>query len=185
MLIEFTSFENEQFGTVRATMIDNKPWFAAEDVCRALDIPSLSEALKRLDEDEKMTIGSNEGQYSLSIVNTVGLHYMISGLGKPEVKAFRHWITFEVIPAVRKMNVMSVAEQLIAHAQLLLEHDQRLDALEKRHNEMEKRIEGLEAKMNKRRSITEESLCLVLSLVSKELMDPETGKSECPDCTCG
>lgn len=46
-------FENEQFGNVRVVMKDDEPWFVAADVCRALDVGNPSQALTRLDEDEK------------------------------------------------------------------------------------------------------------------------------------
>ena len=55
-------FKNEQFGEIRIALIENEPWFVAVDVCRALEIGNSSQAISRLDADEKMiTPISNEG----------------------------------------------------------------------------------------------------------------------------
>ena len=48
-------FQNEQFGAVRITLIDGEPWFAASDVCKALEIKNAPQALSRLEEDERFT----------------------------------------------------------------------------------------------------------------------------------
>ena len=53
-------FENPEFGRVRTTVIDGEPWFVAADVCHALDIGNPSDALNRLDDDER-TLVSIEG----------------------------------------------------------------------------------------------------------------------------
>lgn len=50
---ELKTFENDRFGNVRVTMIDNEPWFVAADVCKALDLGNPSQAISRLDDDEK------------------------------------------------------------------------------------------------------------------------------------
>ena len=56
-------FKNEQFGEIRTALIENEPWFVAVDVCRALEIGNSSQAISRLDADEKMiTLISNEGR---------------------------------------------------------------------------------------------------------------------------
>lgn len=59
-------FKNEQFGEIRTALIENEPWFVAVDVCRALEIGNSSQAISRLDADEKMiTLISNEGRRML------------------------------------------------------------------------------------------------------------------------
>ena len=100
-------FQNEQFGAVRITLIDGEPWFAASDVCKALEIKNAPQALSRLEEDERFTtIISNDsaasGKSKLSFVNEAGLYSLILSSRKPEAKAFKRWVTHEVIPAIRK-----------------------------------------------------------------------------------
>ena len=138
---EMTVFENEQFGNVRVIERDGDPWFIAMDVCRALDIANTSDALMRLDDDEKMTIDLTDshsrqrgGAQSLKIINEPGLYALALSSRKPEAKAFKHWITHDVIPAIRKTGsyapTLSPAELLEAQANLLLEQDKRMKALE-------------------------------------------------------
>ena len=91
---------------VRAFLRNGEPWFVAADVCAALELGNVSQALKRLDDDEQ-TLISNEGQGFQSapahnIVNESGLYSLILGSRKPEAKRFKKWVTSEVLPAIRK-----------------------------------------------------------------------------------
>ena len=102
-------FSNDQFGNVRTMRINGEPWFVAADVCKALEISNPTMALDRLDPDEKMTLSLTEGHsgqrggaQQVNIVNEPGLYVLIIGSRKPEAKAFKRWITHEVIPTIRK-----------------------------------------------------------------------------------
>ena len=110
-------FEHPEFGKVRTVMINGEPWFAAADVCNALDIRNPSQAISRLDEDEKIiTLISNEGNQrgnpNVAVVNEPGLYTLILGSRKPEAKAFKRWITHEVLPALRKAAGLGAADAL-------------------------------------------------------------------------
>lgn len=98
---KISTFNNPEFGTVRTTTINDEPWFVAADVCRALDLSNPTIATNRLDEDEraKFNLGrQGEG----TIINEPGLYSLVLGSRKPEAKAFKRWITHDVIPAIRK-----------------------------------------------------------------------------------
>lgn len=104
---EIRTFVNEKFGSVRVLEKNNEPWFVAADVCRALGVGNPSQALTRLDEDEKLTTlisneGAATGMSSLSFVSEPGLYSLILGSRKPEAKLFKRWITHDVIPTIRK-----------------------------------------------------------------------------------
>lgn len=121
---EIKIFENSEFGTLRGVEIDGDPWFAATDVCKALEIGNPSQALARLDDDEKITtIISNEGaasgKSSMAFVNEPGLYALVLGSRKPEAKAFRRWITHEVIPAIRKTGGYIAGENDMTDDELL------------------------------------------------------------------
>lgn len=86
-----------------------EPWFVAVDVCSALAISNPSDALKRLDDDEKMTLDTTEGHsgqrggaQALNVVNESGLYSLILTSRKPEAKRFKRWVTHEVLPSIRK-----------------------------------------------------------------------------------
>ena len=89
---------------IRITDKDGEPWFIARDVCDVLDIQNVSDACSRLDEDEKLISLlpiSGQGREIL-IVNESGLYNLIFQSRKPEAKAFKRWVTHEVIPSIRK-----------------------------------------------------------------------------------
>lgn len=97
---------------VRVVMKDNEPWFAALDVCSILDIENTSNAVSRLDKDEK-GIDSNDtpgGRQYMIIVNEPGLYSLVLGSRKPEAKTFKRWITHEVIPQIRKTGAYVPAQ---------------------------------------------------------------------------
>ncbi len=91
---------------LRVVMREGEPWFVAADVCAALTVGNPSQALTRLDDDEK-TLISNEGQEfqgapTMTVINESGLYSLILSSRKPEAKKFKKWVTSEVLPAIRK-----------------------------------------------------------------------------------
>ncbi|WP_337475401.1 phage antirepressor [Mitsuokella jalaludinii] len=132
-------FENPEFGRVRTTVIDGEPWFVAADVCHALDIGNPSDALNRLDDDERTLVsieGASNGK-PVNGVNEPGLYSLVLGSRKPEAKAFKRWITHEVIPAIRKTGGYHIpqspeeqmAQGLLAAQKLLAEKDKRIEEM--------------------------------------------------------
>lgn len=83
---------------------NDEPWWYAAPVCEALDIEDVSRAVSRLDDDEKsLAISTRNGvPVRHLLVNEAGLYSLILGSRKPEAKAFKRWITHEVLPAIRK-----------------------------------------------------------------------------------
>ena len=116
---EMRIFEREEFGQIRTTTIDGEPWFVAADVCRALEIDRT--AARRLDDDEKgvRSIHTPGGPQDVTIVNEPGLYTLVLGSRKPEAKAFKRWITHEVLPSIRKTGAYATDSRLMEAAQLL------------------------------------------------------------------
>ncbi|MHB1631051.1 MAG: BRO-N domain-containing protein [Acidithiobacillus sp.] len=92
---------------------DGEPWWVAVDVCKVLGIVNARDALTKLDDDEKKTVGITDGLIeqglsdnvpgtSLNLVNEPGLYRLILTSRKPEAKAFKRWVTHEVLPQIRK-----------------------------------------------------------------------------------
>ena len=119
-------FENDAFGKVRTLNLNGEPWFVAVDVCSVLDLSNTTIAVSRLDEDERAKFNLGR-QGDATIVNEPGLYTLVLGSRKPEAKAFKRWITHEVIPAIRKHGVYITDEKL----KLFAEHPELLDALMK------------------------------------------------------
>ena len=120
-------FENDTFGKVRTLTIGGEAWFVAADVCKALELGNPSMTVERLDDDEKgiSTIDTLGGKQRMAIINEPGLYSLVITSRKPEAKAFKRWITHEVIPAIRKRGVYITDEKL----KLLAEKPEMLDVL--------------------------------------------------------
>ena len=98
-------FENKQFGKVRVVMRNNEPWFVGKDVCRVLEITNHHDALKRLDSDEKDGVDITDPigrPQKVNVINEFGLYSLILGSRKPEARAFKRWITHDILPSIRK-----------------------------------------------------------------------------------
>ena len=96
-------FENPQF-RVRVIMRDGDPWFVAKDVCDCLELGNPSQAIARLEDDERWLI-SNEALRAngeTAVVSEPGLYSLVLGSREPEAKAFKRWVTHEVLPSIRK-----------------------------------------------------------------------------------
>ncbi|HAS1739606.1 TPA: BRO-like protein [Enterobacter hormaechei subsp. oharae] len=97
---------------IRTFTINGEPWFVALDVCNALGISNNRDALLKLDDDEKDTVGLTDSQHgmgpqSLSVISEPGLYTMILRCRDATKKGsipyrFRKWVTGEVLPQIRK-----------------------------------------------------------------------------------
>ena len=97
-------FENPDFGRVRAMKDENgEPWFCLKDVCEALEL-SPRAVKQRLSKDVCSTypLSTSGGNQQFVFVNECGLYDVILDSRKPEAKAFRKWITAEVLPQIRR-----------------------------------------------------------------------------------
>ena len=109
-----TAIQNFKFpwtgGTCRIFIDkDGNPWWVAVDVCLLLGLGNSRQALSRLDDDEKMAVVINDTSSNgvsqrrrVSVVNESGLYALIFSSRKPEAKAFKKWVTSEVLPSIRK-----------------------------------------------------------------------------------
>lgn len=155
-------FQNEQFGQVRVIERDGDPWFVAKDVCDSLGLEQVSRACDRLDEDEKAYLtksnlsecGLDTGvpNRGLCIVSEPGLYSLVLCSNKPEAKAFKRWITHDVIPSIRKTGAYQIAPKDYASAlrALAAEVEQKELALAQRDEAIRTKahfVEGRDAEM--------------------------------------
>ena len=99
--------------SVRVQMQGDEPWFVAEDVCDALGIGFHRDALARLDGDERgsVIVDTLGGPQKVGAINEAGLYNLIFRSRKPEAKAFKRWVTHEVLPSIRKTGSYRVPLQ--------------------------------------------------------------------------
>ena len=102
-------FKSADFGEIRTLIMDNEPWFVGRDVAEILGYSNSRDALaKRVDEEDKGvakcdTLG---GMQDLTIINESGLYSLILSSKLPNAKKFKHWVTSEVLPSIRKTASM-------------------------------------------------------------------------------
>ena len=107
-------FYNEESNVnIRMEEINNQAWFIAKDVCTALELSEVSNTVKRLDDDEKLTrtvFVSGQGR-EMWFINESGLYNLIFQSRKPEARSFRKWVTNEVLPSIRRTGAYGVEQQ--------------------------------------------------------------------------
>ena len=143
-------FENPEFGAVRSILIDGDPWFVAADVCKALELEKTNRALSRLDDDEKgaHSVSTPGGRQRMSIISESGLYSLILGSRKPEARAFKRWITHEVIPSIRKHGAYmtdALLSRMDEHPELISEYIGKLRAENAKANAAREALKKAEA----------------------------------------
>lgn len=138
------AFENAAFGTIRAINESGEPWFVATDVAKALGYRMASDMNRRLDDDEKGTRSMRTlgGAQELTVINEPGLYNAVLGSKLPEAKAFKRWVTHEVLPAIRKTGGYIAAKADETPEEIMARALRVADETMRRQKE---RIEGLAA----------------------------------------
>lgn len=136
---ELKTFTNDQFGELRTVNQNGEPWFAVVDACRALELSDTNKATERLDEDELTRIKFVSGGQNreMLFVSEAGLYSLVLGSRKPEAKAFKRWITHEVIPAIRKHGMYATPDTV---EKILEDPDTMIQILQSLKSEREARI---------------------------------------------
>lgn len=98
-------FENVEFGQMRTVTIDGEPWFVGKDVAVALGYSEPRSAVSKKVEQEDKGVAKMEtpsGIQEMTIINESGLYALIFGSKLESAKRFKHWVTSEVLPSIRK-----------------------------------------------------------------------------------
>lgn len=143
---ELQIFNNEEFGNVRSLMIDNEPWLVGKDVATDLGYQNGSRDINRhVDEEDRRKVMVFDGKQNKEtiVINESGLYALVFGSKLPSAKKFKHWVTSEVLPTLRKtgsyVKVPTDPRELLmltikAHEQTA----QRVDVLEEKVSDLEK-----------------------------------------------
>ena len=103
-----------------------EPWFVAKDVCDILGLGNMHSSLAALDEDERglHTMDTPSGNQEMTIISEPGLYSLILRSRKPEAKAFKRWVTSEVLPSIRKHGMYATPatiEEMIANPDIIIQ----------------------------------------------------------------
>lgn len=159
---ELQIFDNKEFGEVRTLLIDSEPWFVGKDVADILGYQNGSRDINRHvdeeDRDKVMLFDGNQNKETI-IINESGLYSLILSSKMPDAKKFKHWVTSEVIPSVRKNGGYISGQENLTDDELLekaiivaqkkiAERDKQIQALETEVVEMNNTISEMQPKVN-------------------------------------
>lgn len=143
-------FENAEFGNIRTVVIDGDPWFVGKDIAEALGYMDTNQAIRNhVDDDDKLIrqfngSGQNREMY---VINESGLYALVFGSKLPTAKDFKHWVTSEVLPAIRQtggyQKPMSELEILAGSIKQLIEQNKRINALEEKQQIQSEQISSI------------------------------------------
>lgn len=123
-----TVFHDERFGAIRTAVINGEPWFVGKDVAEVLGYKNPRDAImKHVDFEDKATVAIHDGRQNreMTVINESGLYALMFGSDLPQAKEFKHWVTKEVLPKIRRHGGYIAGEeqmdddQLMAHALLV------------------------------------------------------------------
>ena len=147
LLNELKIFKNSEFGEIRTVEIDSEPWFVGKDVAEVLGYSKARNAiLAHVDTEDKKDApiqGDLGGTQNMIIINESGLYSLILSSKLPNAKAFKRWVTSEVLPAIRKHGLYAKEELLdnpdiaIAAFKALKEEREARKALEAENERMQ------------------------------------------------
>ena len=139
---EIKLFTNKEFGEIRTMKIDGEPWFVGKDVAESLGYSNASKAvsthvgeedriLKVLEADSQ---NGNVVKTQTALINESGLYALIFGSKLESAKRFKHWVTSEVLPTIRKtgsyQKPMSPVEMMRIQLGMIDDHEGRITELE-------------------------------------------------------
>lgn len=140
---ELMIFSNPEFGEIRTVEINGEPWFVGKDVAVALGYENPARAIRsHVDEDDKgvTKLVTPGGTQDVIIINESGVYSLILSSKLPTAKKFKHWVTAEVLPSIRKnggyiqgQKELSpeelMAKALVVAQKTLAEREARISAL--------------------------------------------------------
>lgn len=144
---EIEIFKNADFGEVRTLTVDNKPYFVGKDVAEILGYSNTQKAIRdHIDNEDKLTerIVLSGQNREVVIINESGLYSLILSSKLPTAKKFKHWVTSEILPTIRRHGAYmtdSALEQALTSPDFLIKLATQLKAEKERNAQLETKIE--------------------------------------------
>ena len=107
------TFNSADFGNIRTVMVDGEPWFVGKDVAEALGYANTRDAIsKHVDGEDKGVAKCDtlSGRQNMAIINESGVYALVFGSKLESAKKFKHWVTSEVLPSIRKTGGFRVPQ---------------------------------------------------------------------------
>ena len=167
---ELQIFNNEEFGEIRTITKDGEPWFVASDIAKALGYRMASDMTRRIDEEDKgyTKVRTHGGEQEMSIINESGLYTGVFMSCRDSAKSFKHWVTSEVLPSIRKNGgyianqEQMTPEQIVANA--LIVANNIISQKDKQIEEMKPKADFFDAVADSKTAISMNEVAKVLNI---------------------
>ena len=170
---ELQIFKHEGFGEIRTLEINGEPWFVGKDVTDILGYQNGSRDINRhVDEEDKLTRGITDSGQSrqMYVINESGLYSLILSSKLPQAKAFKRWVTSEVLPAIRKQGAYSLGVPTNFRDALYLAYQQQvtIEALETENAFKDQKIAELQPKADYLDTILQSKSLMTITQIAKD-----------------
>ena len=136
-------FNNPDFGDIRTVIIDGEPWFVGRDLATVLGYAKPETAIRNnVDKGDTLKQGisdSNNHIQQMLVINEAGMYALIFGSKLESAKRFKHWVTSEVLPSIRRTGGYEIPKDT----------DGKIALLAQGHTELSDRVNGLEERFEK------------------------------------
>ena len=145
---EIQIFKNDSFGAVRTVEVEGTPYFVGKDVAEILGYADPQKAMKmHIDDEDKLTrqiVVSGQNR-NVTIINESGLYSLILSSKLPKAKEFKHWVTSEILPTIRKHGAYmteKTLEQALTSPDFLIQLATQLKEEQAQRKALEQRVEA-------------------------------------------
>ena len=170
-------FENSEFGTIRGVEINGESWLVGKDVAEQLGYVDPNKAIAtHVDDEDKLNdkTASSLGQRGGWFINESGFYSLVLSSKMPKAKKFKHWVTSEVLPSIRKHGVYAVDEvlanpdMLISALQALKKEREEKAALQAQNTTQSKLIQEMEPKVSYYDKILQGKSLVSINTIAKD-----------------
>ena len=170
---ELQTFKHEGFGEIRTLEINGEPWFVGKDVASVLGYSNSRKALlDHVDDEDKGVTNCDTlgGIQKMNIINESGLYSLILSSKLPQAKAFKRWVTSEVLPAIRKQGSYSLGVPTNFRDALYLAYQQQvtIEALETENAFKDQKIAELQPKADYLDTILQSKSLMTITQIAKD-----------------
>lgn len=139
---ELQIFENPEFGAVRTVELNGEPWLVGKDVADDLGYQNGSRDINRhVDEEDrkKMMIFDGNQNKETIVINESGLYSLVLSSKLPTARKFRHWVTSEVLPSIRRHGLYAV-DELLNNPDLMIQAMEQLKAERAKNQQLSEKV---------------------------------------------